>query len=153
MKIFMPVALVVAAASLAMMAQNSFAASANTSFNVKVQIAASCTVSATAMDFGTISTVVGTETATSTVNVTCNKGTAYGLSFTNVATIAAATTTAAINLNNGANVIPATVKVTSGGAGIGTGLALPGLLTGTLTATPNPATGTYSNTQTLYVIY
>ena len=146
--------ILIASAALLLGTGSTFAASASGTFGVQVKINAACTVSATAMDFGTLNTVAGTETATSNVSVTCNKGTAYGLSFTNVATIAAATTTAAINLNNGANVIPASLSVTSGSTGVALGVsANTGVVTGTLTATPYPATGTYSNTQTLYVIY
>ena len=145
--------IILAAAVLAAGATSAIAASSSGNFNVQVKIATACTVGATAMDFGTLNTVVGTETATSNVSVTCNKGTAYGLSFTNVATILAATTTAAINLNNGANVIPASLKVTAGATFIATGGTDAGTVTGTLTATAYPAAGTYANTQTLYVIY
>ena len=141
------------AALVALGSTSAFAASASGNFNVQVKINTACTVAATAMDFGTLSTVVGTETAASNVSVTCNKGTAYGLSFTNVAVVAAATTTAAIILNNGANVIPASLKVTGGATGTATGGTDAGVVTGTLTATAYPAAGTYSNTQTLYVIY
>ncbi len=144
---------ILAAAVLAAGASSAFALSASGNFNVQVKIATACTVGATAMDFGSLNTVVGTENATSNVSVTCNKGTAYGLSFTNVATIALATTTAAINLNNGLNVIPASLKVSSGATGVATGGTDVGLVTGTLTATAYPTAGTYSNTQTLYVIY
>ncbi len=143
-----------AAAMVAAGANSAFAASSSGTFNVQVKIASACTISATAMDFGTVTgSVLGTETANSTVSVTCNKGTAYNVSFSALSVLGTPLTTAAINLNNGLNVIPAALKINVGSTGIATGGADSATVGGTLTATANPTAGTYSNTQTIYVVY
>ena len=85
-------------------ASSAFAATASGTFNVKVNITTACAVSATAVNFGSLSTVLGTETANSTVSVICNPGTAYSLSFVS----GSAGLTATGNLLNG----PATIGAT-----------------------------------------
>jgi len=144
-----------AAAMVAAGANSAFAASSSGTFNVQVKIASACTISATAMDFGTVTgSVLGTETANSTVSVTCNKGTAYNVSFSALSVLGTPLTTAAINLNNGVgNVIPANLTISAGSTGVATGATDSATVGGKLVATANPAAGTYSNTQTIYVVY
>ncbi len=50
----------------------------NTNLSVNATVSASCTVSVSAMSFGTVDTLVATaDDATSTMNVTCTPGTAW----------------------------------------------------------------------------
>jgi len=144
-----------AAAMVTAGANSAFALSSSNTFNVQVNIATSCIVGATAMNFATVTgTVVGTETANSTVSVSCNKGTAYALSFTNAATLATATTSASISLNGpGGGTIVAALAINAGATFTATGGTDTGNVKGTLAPTAFPTPGTYSNTQTLYVIY
>jgi spore coat protein U-like protein len=138
---------IVAIAGLAS-ASSAFAATASGTFNVQVTIVKACAVSATAVNFGTLSTVVGTETANSTVTVTCNPGTAYSLSFVS----GSAGLTAAGNLVNGANNIGASYDLGTAAAASGTGSGTDALKV-SLSAASYPATGLYQATQTVYVNY
>jgi hypothetical protein len=53
-------------------------ATATATFNAHVKIVASCTSTATALDFGTLpGLITGTETTTSTLTVTCSRGAAF----------------------------------------------------------------------------
>lgn len=124
------------------------AATKSGTFNVRVKIVKSCSVAATAVNFGNLSTVLGTETATSTVSVVCNVGTPYKLSFTAVAGGLTKTT----NLVNGANTIPANFKLGTAAAAAGTGSGTK-TITISLTAKPFPVTGLYQATQTVNVVY
>jgi len=143
-----------AAAIVAAGANSALAASSSGTFNVQVKIAAACTISATAMNFGTVTgSVLGSETASSTVSVGCNKGTTYNVSFSALSTLGTPLTTASINLNNGVNVIPAGLTISAGSTGTATGGVDSATVSGLLTATANPTPGTYSNTQTIYVVY
>ncbi len=138
----------VAAAAVLASAASAFAASSPGNFNVKVNITTACTVAATDVNFGNLATVVGTETATSTVTVACNPGTAYSLSFTNTA----GTLTKTDTLVNGANTIGYDLS-------LGTAAAASGTSAGThnidvvLQASAFPATGLYQDTQTVNVVY
>jgi spore coat protein U-like protein len=138
---------IVAVAGLAS-ASSAFAATASGTFNVQVTIVKACAVSATAVNFGSLSTVLGTETSNSTVTVTCNPGTAYSLSF--VSGSAGLTTTG--NLVNGTNTIGASYDLGTAAASSGTGSGT-GTVKVSLSAASYPATGLYQATQTVYVNY
>ena len=129
-------------------ASSAFAATASGTFNVQVTIVKACAVSATAVNFGNLSTVLGTETANSTVSVICNPGTAYSLSFVS----GSAGLTATGNLVNGASTIGATYDLGTAAAASGTGSGTDTLKVG-LNAASYPATGLYQATQTVYVNY
>lgn len=138
----------VAALALLSTATSSIAATSSGTFNVQVTIVKACSVAATAVNFGNLSTVLGTETATSTVSVVCNVGTPYDLSFTAVAGGLTKTT----NLVNGVNTIPANFSLGTAAAAAGTGSGTKTITVG-LTATPFPVTGLYQVTQTVNVVY
>ena len=129
-------------------ATTAYAATSSGTFNVQVTIAKTCIVSATPVNFGSLSTVLGSETANSTVTVTCNAGTPYNLSFTTVAGGLSKTT----NLTNGANIIPANFSLGTAAAASGTGSGTATISVG-LTATPYPVTGLYQATQTINIVY
>lgn len=139
---------IVAVATLAS-AASSFAATASGTFNVQVTIVNACKVSATNVDFGNLSTILGTEAGTSTVSVTCNRGTPYSLSF--VSGSASLSTTG--NLVNSGNTIPVAYSFASTAAAAGTGTATNTMDVKLPTATPYPAIGVYSQIQTVYVNY
>ena len=131
-------------------ATSAFAATASGTFNVQVTIVKACSVSATAVNFGNLSTILGTEAATSTVSVVCNAGTPYNLSFisANNAAISAAS-----NLANGANLIPVNYAFANAGAAAGTGTATNTIAVTLPTATPFPTVGLYQEVRTVYVNY
>jgi spore coat protein U-like protein len=138
----------VAVATLAS-AASAFAATSSGTFNVQVTIVKACTVGATAVNFGNLSTILGTEAGTSTVSVTCNAGTPYSLSFVS----GSASLTATGSLVNGANSIPVAYSFANAAAAAGTGTATNTMDVKLPTATPYPATGLYQQTQTVYVNY
>ena len=131
-------------------ASSAFAATASGTFNVQVTIVKACSVAATAINFGNLSTILGTESANSTVSVVCNAGTPYNLSFISGNNAAI---TASGNLLNGANTIPVNYAFANAAAAAGTGTAINTIAVTLPTATPYPATGLYQQTQTVYVNY
>lgn len=131
-------------------ASSAFAATASGTFNVQVTIVKACSVAATGINFGNLSTILGTESANSTVSVVCNAGTPYNLSFISGNNAAI---TASGNLLNGANTIPVNYAFANAAAAAGTGTAINTIAVTLPTATPYPATGLYQQTQTVYVNY
>ena len=140
---------IVAVASIAG-ATSAFAVTQSGTFNVQVTIVKACSVSATAVNFGNLSTILGTESANSTVSVVCNVGTPYNLSFISANNAAI---TAAGNLANGANNIPVAYAFANAAAAAGTGTATNSIAVTLPTATPFPAVGLYQETRTVYVNY
>ncbi|MDE2445084.1 MAG: spore coat protein U domain-containing protein [Alphaproteobacteria bacterium] len=134
--------------SIVAMAVDATAATRSRTFNTRVRIVKSCRISATPVNFGNLSTVLGTETATSTVSVICNVGTTYRLSFT----AAAGTLTKTSNLVNGANTIRANFSLGTAAAAAGTGSGTKSIMVG-LAAKPFPVPGLYQVTQTVYIVY
>ncbi|MDE2384026.1 MAG: spore coat protein U domain-containing protein [Alphaproteobacteria bacterium] len=136
-------------------ANGAFAASATSNFNVKVTVNTACTVSATDLNFGSITgSIAAGTTGSSTATVSCNKGTSYALSFVTGAGPANAIGTATANMANGANpVIPASLTI-SNAAQTATGGNDNTTINGTIvSAVTNPAVGTYTVAQAIYVLY
>jgi spore coat protein U-like protein len=139
------VSLIALAASF-LTAQEAYAAAQSKTLNISVTINYGCNLAVSDMDFGTINTVTGSETATSTVTVNCTPGALYLLSFSP----SSWTTTRASAMSN-----PSSAKINfnmalSGIWGIGSGTTT---INGQLAATPGAATGAYKSVETLYVIY
>ena len=150
-KFLMPVA------GLALLAASNgaFAASANSSFNVKVTIATACTVGAGDIDFGTITgSIVANTSVTSTATVSCNKNTSYGLSFVTGAGPANAVGSATANMANGANpTIPVNLSM-SAASQTATGGSDTTTITGKIVAAvSNPVVGSYTVAQSIFVLY
>ena len=149
-KFLMPVA------GLALLAASNgaFAASANSSFNVKVQVNAACTVSAGDIDFGTITGSIAANTSTtSKATVSCNNGTSYGLSFVTGANPAAAVGAATATMANGANTIPVSLSM-SAASQTATGGNDTTTITGKIVAAvSNPVVGSYTVAQSIFVLY
>ena len=128
------------------------AASVNKSMNVKLTVASVCNVNVVNMDFGTLTKVVGTETASSYVTVVCNQLSTVFLSFLPTFSVA----------NTGRNSTLTSVA----GDTINFSMQLRGYfgilnafqtgftyIDGKLAATPGVKSGIYQSTETLYVIY
>jgi spore coat protein U-like protein len=149
--------ILIAAAGLATIASaNSvFAASATNNFTVRVTVNAACTVAATDLNFGSFSgSIPAGTTGTSTATVSCNKGTAYALSFVTGAGPANAVGTATANMTNGpGNTIPANLSVSTTSQ-TATGGNDATTINGTIVAAvTNPVVGNYTATQAIYVLY
>lgn len=131
------------------------AASASTSFNTSVVVNRACTVAATDMDFGTFTgSIPANRTATSTATVSCNRGTAYALSFTVGAGPANATGTVTVNMANGTNpTIPANLTMSRATRTAGAGSASFTINGRIVNAVTQPAIGTYTVTRAIYVLY
>jgi spore coat protein U-like protein len=131
------------------------AATATNTINVKVTVGTACTVSATDLNFGSFAvSIPANTTATSTATVSCTKGTSYALSFVFKNSLSAAKNTATVNMVNGANpTIPAdltvstTIRTATGGNDVTT---INGRIVAAVT---NPALGTYTAPQAIYVLY
>ena len=139
------VTLIAFAASL-WSAQSAYAAAQKQTLNIAVTINYGCSLAVSDMDFGTISAVTGSETATSTVTVNCTPGALYLLSFSP----SSWTTTRTSAMSN-----PSSAKINFNMAlssiwGIGSGTSS---INGQLAATPGAQTGAYKSVETLYVIY
>lgn len=122
------------------------AATRSRNFNVRINIVKACRVSATAMNFGNMSKVLGTETSTSTLSVICSRGTPYNVSLR----AGGALTILNVNLTNPAGNIIRTGLTLGATAGTTSGSHI---LTGKLVANANPALGLYQRTQIVYVNY
>ena len=143
----------------AMPAQQAVAASATSNFNVKVTITVACTVTAADLSFGSFAGSIPANTVASTAAVvSCNKGTPYAVSFATGAAPANATVTATANMLNGGNpAIPANLSfgaTPNGGVATGGNDSTPisGKINGGAVVT-NPAAGTYTVPQAIYVLY
>ncbi len=127
-------------------AQEACAAAQNKTLNISVTINYGCNLAVSDMDFGTISAVTGSETATSTVTVNCTPGALYLLSFSPSSWI----TTRASAMSNPSNAKINFNMALNGVWGIGSGTTT---INGQLAATPGAQTGAYKSVETLYVIY
>ena len=132
---------------VAMFAHGVAIASSNSAaLNVRTTIVKTCKISATAMNFGNIATVLGTETTTSTLAVICSKGTPYNVS------LRANLTLTARNINligPGGSIIRSRLTL---GATAGTTSGTH-VLTGKLVARAYPPKGLYQSNQLIYVNY
>ncbi len=154
MKILNCTAILLAFATLPF-SSSAMAASATQNFNVKVSVNTACTVSATDLNFGTFTgSIPANTTGTSSATVSCNKGTSYALSFATGAGPAAATGSATANMATGANpTIPASLTVLTT-AQTATGGSDTTTINGKIVAAvTNPAVGTYTVAQAIYVLY
>lgn len=127
-------------------AELAYSAAQKQSLNIAVTINYGCSISVSDMDFGTINTVTGSETATSNVTVSCTPGALYLLSFAP----GSWTTMRSSAMSN-----PSSAKINfnmalTGIWGIGSGTSS---INGQLAATPGAPTGAYKSVETLYVIY
>ena len=135
-----------AAAAAVFGANQAIAATATANFNAHVKINAACTTSATALDFGTLpGLILGTETTTSTLTVTCTKNAAYTLALS-----------AGTGFMSGA--VTATDKVAYtatlvGAGGTGSGSAQTFTINGSLSAQSTPSAQDYNETRTVTVTY
>ena len=126
-------------------AHSASAATTTFNFTTKINVVASCAITVSSMNFGTITAVTGTETSTSTAKVTCSAGTPYNVSFRP----AVAQTSGLGNLAGpGGNIQVFVSLATSSGTGTGNHI-----LNGKLTASPITTQGLYQQNFLIYVNY
>ena len=143
-------------AGLALLAASNgaFAASATNSFNVKVTIAAACTVSAADVDFGTITgSIAANTTTTANATVSCNKNTPYALSFVTGAGPAAAVGAAIANMAGPGPAIPVNLTMSAASQTATGGSDLTTITGKIVAAVPNPVVGAYTVAQSIFVLY
>ena len=122
------------------------AATATANFNAHVKLVAACTTSATILDFGTLpGLILGTETTTSTLTVTCTKGAAYTLALAAGAGYMTGVTTPADKVN-----YTATLATSSS---TGTGSAQTFTINGALSSQATPSAQDYQEARTVTVTY
>ena len=121
------------------------AATQSVNLTTRVTVVQSCAINASQMNFGNMSTIVGTETATSNVKVTCSAGTPYSVSYRPNLVM---TTGIATLVGPGTNILAQVTLATSAGTGTGTHI-----MNGVLQVKPYPTPGLYQNTFLIYVNY
>ncbi len=121
------------------------AATQSLSVTTSVNVVQTCAINVSAINFGNMATIVGTETATSNVAVTCSAGTPYNVSFRSAAVM---TTGIATLVGPGTNILAQVTLVTSAGTGTGAHV-----MKGVLQVKPYPLPGLYQNTFLIYVNY
>lgn len=145
-------AILVAALSCSIANPAAHAASSTRSINVKMRVGAVCNLNVVNMDFGTVTQVTGTETASSYVTVICSQRSTIFLSFTPTFSVAGTTRNSTLVRAAGG-----TVNFSMALQGY-TGTLNPGVtgftyINGQLAATPGAAAGSYQSTETLWVNY
>lgn len=124
---------------------SAFAATQSFNLTTKITITASCSVSASAMNFGNRVAILGTETATSTVAVKCNLGIPYAVSF---APGAVQTTGIGSLAGPGGNIQFRATLATTAGTGSGNHV-----MNGILLVSPITTQGLYQNNFLVFVNY
>jgi spore coat protein U-like protein len=128
-------------------ASNANAASANANFNAKVKLNATCTISASDLNFGTLpGLIAGTETASSNVAVTCSKNTAYTLALS-------AGTGAMIGVTTPADTVAYSASFSGASSGTGNGSVQNFGVSGTLAVQATPSAQDYAEVRTVTVTY
>jgi spore coat protein U-like protein len=122
------------------------AATTNRNFTSHVKLNATCTVSATILDFGTVlGPIVGTETTTSTVSVKCSKNAPYSL--------ALSAGTRMVGVTTPADTVRYRAVFAAATTGTGNGLAQAFTIRGTLRVQATPSSQDYVATRTVTVTY
>jgi spore coat protein U-like protein len=136
----------VAVAAVLVGASGAIAATANSNFNAHVKLNATCAVSASSLDFGTLpGLIAGGETATSNVSVTCSKNVGYALSLSAGGSMVGVTTPA--------DTVSYSAAFAAATTGTGNGSAQAFTINGTLSAQATPSAQDYNETRTVTVTY
>lgn len=125
--------------------QGALAATQSIALTTKVTVVQTCAINVSPMNFGNMATIVGTETATSNVAVTCSAGTPYAVSFRAGSVL---TSGIATLVGPGTNILAQVTLATSTGTGTGAHI-----MNGVLQVKPYPTPGLYQNTFLIYVNY
>jgi spore coat protein U-like protein len=127
-------------------ASSSEAATSVGNFTTHVKLNATCKVSATNLDFGTLpGLILGTETTTSNVSVTCTKNTTYSL--------ALSAGTVMIGVTTPADRVRYTAAFTTATTGTGNGVAQSYTISGALRVQATPSAQDYTATRRVTVTY
>jgi hypothetical protein len=129
------------------------AANRSAPYSARIRIFTGCLVSLGDMVFTPTATLTGTETATSTVRVTCSKHVAWSLSFSPVAAVTTTTGTMAGVTPGNLSTIAYRMKFNGNATGVGNGFVQTKTLNGTITTTGNVQADDYSQARVLYVTY
>lgn len=130
----------------------SHAANVKNTMNVKLQVNGACVLTVVNMDFGSLTQVMGTETASSYVTVVCNQLSTIYLSF--LPTFSVANTSRNSTLTSGTgNKINFSMALQGYFGVLPAGATGYTYINGKLAATPGASAGIYQSTETLYVIY
>ncbi len=114
-------------------------------FQARIAIQTSCTVTAGQLNFGAVGTIVGGETAASTVNVVCSVGTPYTISFSSLSSV---TSYNGAMVNGAGSVGYSAALSAAGGTGPGTHT-----IDGVLIAQTTPPPALYTDNRTVYLSY
>jgi spore coat protein U-like protein len=137
-----------AAAAVMVGASSAFAAQTSANFQARVTIQTSCVVTASALDFGNVGVINGSESTTSSVGVNCSAGTPYTLSFDPVTDQVSTYNSAMTNSTNGEDVAYSASISGVGGTGPGSFT-----ITGTLPAQTTPSPAQYTDNKVIYLNY
>ena len=141
-KFLLPVVAIAAIAG----ASQADATTTTANFNAHVKLVAACVASATAMDFGTLpGLIAGTETAASTLTITCTKSAPYTLALSAGTGFMVGAVTATDKVAYSATLASA--------AGVGTGSSQTIAINGALSAQSTPSAQDYNETRTVTVTY
>jgi spore coat protein U-like protein len=141
-KYFLPVTV----AAVLFGASNANAATATGNFTAHVKLNATCTVSATNLEFGTLpGLITGAETTTSTVSVKCTKGSIY--------TLALDTGTTMVGVTIPADTVTYTASFAAATGGTGNGNVQTFTINGALPVQATPSAQDYNATKTVTVSY
>jgi spore coat protein U-like protein len=122
-----------------------FAAQLAVNFQARIAIQTSCTVYAGQLNFGAVGTIMGGESAASTVNVVCSAGTPYTISFNSLSSV----TSYNGAMINGAGSVAYSANLSAAG-GIGPGTHT---IDGVLAVQITPAPAIYTDNRTVYLSY
>jgi len=142
-------------------AANSYAAVTTTTFTVSANVLAACTLSATGLDFGVVSTIGPAVDGASTLATTCTNGTAYTIGLDAGISTGAAVTTRHMTHTDTTTLLDYNLSAASSGGinwdaiggtttvpGTGTGLEQQITVYGQIPGTQNVIAGLYSDTIT-----
>ncbi len=135
---------IVAGAAAVLMAPAANALQLSDDWKARINIETSCAVVANNLNFGSVG-VIGGQTATASVVVTCSQGTAFSLSFDSISSV----TSYSGVMVNGANTVAYSASLTSAG-GSGT-VTIP--LVGVLLPQSTPPQGIYTDNRMVYLNY
>jgi spore coat protein U-like protein len=129
------------------------AANRSAPYNARITIFSGCLVSLGDLVFTPTAILTGTETATSTVSVTCSKHVAWSLSFSAVAPVTTTTGTMSGVTPGNTSTIAYQMKFNGNATGVGNGFVQTKTLNGKITTTGNVQADDYSQSRVLYVTY
>ncbi len=134
------------------MAQANAATVVSANLNVQIAISATCSLTGSTLDFGTVASNAGTAPGSAIVKVNCTNGVAYAMAIGAGANDVAGAKNMKQITGGGTAVIPYTLSGFTGG-GTGTGAIQNVTITGTATIPATSPVDTYKDTVALTITY